>query len=48
MKLLEVKPINLGQASRIPGITPAAISLLMIAVEKLRRERTNKKSQASG
>jgi tRNA uridine 5-carboxymethylaminomethyl modification enzyme len=48
MKLLEVKPINLGQASRIPGITPAAISLLMIEVEKLRRERTNKKSQASG
>jgi tRNA uridine 5-carboxymethylaminomethyl modification enzyme len=48
MKLLEVKPINLGQASRIPGITPAAISLLMIAVEKLRRERTNKKSQAPG
>lgn len=48
MKLLEVKPINLGQASRIPGITPAAISLLMIAVEKLRRERTNTKSQESG
>jgi tRNA uridine 5-carboxymethylaminomethyl modification enzyme len=48
MKLLEVKPINLGQASRIPGVTPAAISLLMVAVEKLKRERTNKKSQASG
>ncbi len=48
MKLLEVKPINLGQASRIPGITPVAISLLMVAVEKLKRERTNKKSQASG
>jgi tRNA uridine 5-carboxymethylaminomethyl modification enzyme len=38
-KLQDVRPVNLGQASRIPGITPAAISLLMIAVERLRRER---------
>jgi tRNA uridine 5-carboxymethylaminomethyl modification enzyme len=33
-KLEEVMPLNLGQASRIPGVTPAAISLLMIAVKK--------------
>jgi len=38
-KLQEVKPANLGQASRIPGITPAAISLLMVAIERLKRER---------
>ncbi|MBE0426318.1 MAG: tRNA uridine-5-carboxymethylaminomethyl(34) synthesis enzyme MnmG [Nitrospirae bacterium] len=38
-KLQEVKPANLGQASRIPGITPAAISLLMVTIERLRRER---------
>lgn len=38
-KLLEIRPANLGQASRIPGVTPAAISLIMIAVERLRRER---------
>ncbi|MBS1113525.1 MAG: gidA1 [Nitrospirae bacterium] len=44
MKLLEVKPINLGQAGRIPGVTPAAISLLMITIEKLRRERANKRT----
>jgi len=37
-KLQEVKPANLGQASRIPGITPAAISLLMVAIERLKRE----------
>ena len=37
-KLQEVRPVNLGQASRIPGITPAAISLLMVAVEKLKRQ----------
>jgi tRNA uridine 5-carboxymethylaminomethyl modification enzyme len=45
-KLEEIRPANLGQASRIPGITPAAISLLMVAVEKLQRERTNKKSRS--
>jgi tRNA uridine 5-carboxymethylaminomethyl modification enzyme len=42
-KLQEIKPANLGQASRIPGITPAAISLLLVATEKSRRERTDKK-----
>ncbi|BCS98413.1 tRNA uridine 5-carboxymethylaminomethyl modification enzyme MnmG [Desulfoluna limicola] len=29
-KLIEVRPVSLGQASRIDGITPAAISVLMI------------------
>ncbi|MBI5187537.1 MAG: tRNA uridine-5-carboxymethylaminomethyl(34) synthesis enzyme MnmG [Nitrospirae bacterium] len=38
-KLNEVRPANLGQASRIPGVTPAAISLLMVAIERLKRER---------
>jgi tRNA uridine 5-carboxymethylaminomethyl modification enzyme len=37
-KLEEVRPLNLGQAGRIPGVTPAAIALLMIAVEKQRRK----------
>jgi len=32
-KLEEVRPLNLGQASRIPGVTPAAMSILMVAVE---------------
>ena len=48
LKLLDVRPVTLGQAGRIPGITPAALSLLMIAIEKLRRAHTNKKSLASG
>ena len=43
-KLEEVKPANLGQASRIPGITPAAISLLMIAIERLKRERGDRRA----
>jgi len=41
-KLQEVKPANLGQASRIPGVTPAAISLLLVTIERLKRERGQK------
>ncbi|MFO8165875.1 MAG: tRNA uridine-5-carboxymethylaminomethyl(34) synthesis enzyme MnmG [Thermodesulfobacteriota bacterium] len=33
-KLLLVNPISLGQASRIAGITPAAISIIMIYLKK--------------
>jgi tRNA uridine 5-carboxymethylaminomethyl modification enzyme len=42
-KLQEVRPANLGQASRIPGVTPAAISLLMVTIERLKRERGHKR-----
>lgn len=34
-KLVKFKPINLGQASRISGVTPAAISILMVYLKKL-------------
>ena len=34
-KLNKFKPLNLGQASRISGVTPAAISLLMVYLRKL-------------
>ena len=33
-KLKEIKPISLGQASRISGVTPAAIMLLMVHLKK--------------
>ncbi|HLC16279.1 MAG TPA: tRNA uridine-5-carboxymethylaminomethyl(34) synthesis enzyme MnmG, partial [Thermodesulfovibrionia bacterium] len=36
-KLERIKPENLGQAGRIPGITPAAVSLIMVMMEKQRR-----------
>jgi tRNA uridine 5-carboxymethylaminomethyl modification enzyme len=36
-KLNQIRPISLGQASRISGVTPAAISLLMVALEKRKR-----------
>jgi tRNA uridine 5-carboxymethylaminomethyl modification enzyme len=34
-KLRSFKPINLGQASRISGVTPAAISILMVYLRKI-------------
>ncbi|MEC9340377.1 MAG: tRNA uridine-5-carboxymethylaminomethyl(34) synthesis enzyme MnmG [Pseudomonadota bacterium] len=33
-KLIEIRPDSVGQASRIPGVTPAAISLLLIHLKK--------------
>ena len=33
-KLEDVRPATLGQASRIPGMTPAAISLLLVHLKK--------------
>jgi tRNA uridine 5-carboxymethylaminomethyl modification enzyme len=36
-RLLEVRPATLGQAARIPGLTPAALSLLLVHLKK--RER---------
>ena len=36
-KLREVKPQTLGQASRIPGVTPSDIQLLAVHIERFRR-----------
>jgi tRNA uridine 5-carboxymethylaminomethyl modification enzyme len=33
-KLLKVKPLTLGQASRIPGVTPAAIAILAVMLRR--------------
>jgi tRNA uridine 5-carboxymethylaminomethyl modification enzyme len=35
-RLAEVRPLTLGQAARIPGVTPAAISLLLIHLKRRR------------
>ena len=35
-KLQDVKPENLGQASRISGVTPAAVSLLLVHLKRRR------------
>lgn len=37
-KFNRVRPETVGQASRIAGVTPAAISLLLVAIEKSRRQ----------
>jgi tRNA uridine 5-carboxymethylaminomethyl modification enzyme len=33
-RLSEVQPVTLGQAARIPGVTPAAISILLVYLKK--------------
>jgi tRNA uridine 5-carboxymethylaminomethyl modification enzyme len=38
-RLGEVRPRSLGQASRVPGVTPAAISILSVWVYRLQSER---------
>ena len=38
-KLERVRPQTIGQAQRIPGMTPAAISLLLVHLERTRRAR---------
>ena len=35
----EIQPISLGQAKRIPGITPADITALMINIEKIKKTK---------
>jgi tRNA uridine 5-carboxymethylaminomethyl modification enzyme len=40
-KLSEVQPETIGQASRIPGITPAAVSIILVAVERHWKEKNS-------
>ena len=35
-KLIRIQPATIGQAARIPGVTPAAISLLLVYLKKRR------------
>ena len=44
-KLSNIRPLSLGQASRIPGITPAAISILMVYLK--RRKSAHAKPSAT-
>jgi tRNA uridine 5-carboxymethylaminomethyl modification enzyme len=37
-KLEQIRPETIGQASRIPGMTPAAVSLLLITLKKARQQ----------
>jgi len=40
-KLDKIKPVSLGQAARISGVTPCDISVLAVHIEKLRRSSKN-------
>ena len=46
-KLMRVRPATLGQASRISGVTPAAISLLMIHLKRARKTPVSELEVAS-
>jgi tRNA uridine 5-carboxymethylaminomethyl modification enzyme len=35
-KLAQVRPVTLGQASRISGVTPADVALLLVWIRKQR------------
>jgi tRNA uridine 5-carboxymethylaminomethyl modification enzyme len=38
VRFTEIRPATLGQAGRIPGITPADVAMLVVWLEKLERE----------
>ena len=38
-KLNQIKPASVGQASRISGVSPADINVLLVYLEKMRRKR---------
>ncbi len=43
-KLTRVRPASIGQASRISGVTPAAISLLLVVLERDRHQQQGRSS----
>ncbi len=36
-KLARIRPVSIGQAARISGVTPAAVSLLLVHLKKTRK-----------
>ena len=40
-KLGDARPATIGQAARIPGVTPAAISLLLVHLKKRAFQKAN-------
>ena len=46
-KLAEIQPQTLGQASRISGVNPADISILMVTIEAMSRKQPKRKAKQS-
>jgi len=44
-KLDEIKPISIGQASRISGVSPADISVLLIYLEQMKKSKGGNNEQ---
>jgi len=44
-RLQAVRPDTLGQAARVPGVTPAAVSLLLV---HLKRHSAGRRTQLTG
>lgn len=47
-KMQYIKPETLGQASRIPGVTPADISLMAIYISKIEKNKVSRETMGSG
>ena len=43
-KLKQYQPVNIGQASRISGVSPADISVLLVYMEQMRQKNSKKES----
>jgi len=46
-KMMHVRPRTLGQASRIPGVTPAAVSLINVYIEIQARQQATPRSPST-
>ena len=47
MKLTKVEPATIGQAERIPGMTQAAITAILVTMKKMEMEAAANKSSGS-
>jgi tRNA uridine 5-carboxymethylaminomethyl modification enzyme len=47
-KLERIRPITIGQASRIPGVTPAALSLVHVSIRLQGQSRASASPAPTG